>query len=147
MENAGAKILSVGNTITAVGNLTERTDIVTAPYPAFPTDLQPQMAALLAAAFGGKITEGVWHNRFGYLDELSKFGVRSLRGDGYAEIFKSKIIPSNAKAPDLRGGAALLLCALCADGESIIENSEIIKRGYGNITEKLRQVGADIRES
>ena len=146
LQSAGAKFLSVGDTITATGNLTERADIVTAPYPAFPTDLQPQTAALLAACFGGKITEGVWHNRFGYLDELSKFGVRFLRGDGYAEIFKSEFNPANATAPDLRGGAALLLCALSADGESVIENSEIIKRGYGNITEKLRRVGADIRE-
>ena len=132
--------------VTTSGALTARADIVTAPYPAFPTDLQPQTAPLLATCCGGKITEGVWRNRFGYLDELSKFGVRFLRGDGYAEILKSTITPSKAKAPDLRGGAALLLCALSADGESVIENSEIIKRGYGNITEKLRRVGADIEE-
>ena len=146
LKKAGAKIDSVGELITAIGPPTEHIDIVTAPYPAFPTDLQPQTAALLAATCGGKITEGVWHNRFGYLNELSKFGVNYFGGDGCVEVLKSKITPANAKAPDLRGGAALLLCALCADGKSVIESSEIIKRGYGNITKKLRLVGADIEE-
>lgn len=146
LKKSGAKIKSEGGYMIPEGNLAYYADIVTAPYPAFPTDLQPQTAALLAVASGGRITEGVWHNRFGYLDELSKFGVCSIRGDGYAEIIKSKINPANATSPDLRGGAALLMCALYADGESVIEKSEIIKRGYGNITEKLRRIGADIKE-
>ena len=69
-----------------------------------------------------------------------------MRGDGYAEIMRSSIHSATATAPDLRGGAALLMCALFADGESVIENSEIIKRGYGNVVSKLLQVGADIKE-
>ncbi len=146
LEKAGAKIKSSESTILPEGQPTNYADIVTAPYPAFPTDLQPQTAALLAASSGGRITEGVWHNRFGYLDELSKFGVRVLRGDGYAEIMKSKIRSANATSPDLRGGVALLMCALSAQGESVIENSEIIKRGYGQIVSKLLRVGADIKE-
>lgn len=128
------------------GNITEEVNIETAPYPAFPTDLQPLMAPLLAVSLGGTIREGVWKNRFGYLDELSKFGVLFECGNGFTKIKKSVIRPAKAKAPDLRGGAALILAALYADGKSEIENSGFIKRGYSDIVNKLRIVGADIEE-
>ncbi len=121
-------------------------EVTTAPYPFFPTDLQPQIAPLLAAFHGGRINEGVWQGRFGYLTELEKFGVRYECSCASARIYKSKIHSACASAPDLRGGAALLMCALFAEGESIIENSRIIKRGYGDIVRKLSLVGADIKE-
>lgn len=127
------------------GSLCEPVNIETAPYPAFPTDLQPLMAPLLATSFGGVIKENVWKRRFGYLDELMKFGIDFKRMDGCAQIKVSKFKAATAVAPDLRGGAALMLAALYADGESIIDNAELIKRGYSDIINKLRAVGADIR--
>ena len=133
-------------TILFSGRITDPMNIVTAPYPGFPTDLQPQMAPLMAVCEGGRISEGVWRNRFGYLLELSKFGVEFESYDGCAVIKKSKIVPSRATATDLRGGAALLIAALCAQGDSIIDGTDIIKRGYADILPKLRNVGAEIEE-
>lgn len=144
--HSGAVIEFDDSSITLSGCLTDPLNIETAPYPAFPTDLQPQIAPLLAVSHGGVITEGVWKNRFGYLRELRNFGIDYECKDGFAEIKKSVIRPAKAVAPDLRGGAALILAALYANGESIIENTELIKRGYGNIVNKLRSVGADIKE-
>ena len=131
--------------VTVSGSICEAVNIETAPYPAFPSDLQPLMAPLLAASSGGLIKETVWKRRFGYLDELIKFGIDFNSMDGYAEIKHSKIKAASAKAPDLRGGAALVLAALYADGESIIDNAELINRGYSDIINKLSAVGADIR--
>ena len=132
--------------IKAFGKSIDYTEIITEPYPGFPTDLQPIAAPLLAFGGGGRIYERVWHGRFGYLEELSNFGVKYKRYDGYADIYKSKIKPARARATDLRGGAALLISALSAEGESIIDSSEIIMRGYENIIEKLSALGADIKE-
>ena len=143
---SGAVIEYDYDSITVSGELCEAANIVTAPYPAFPTDLQPQTAPLLAAFCGGKITEGVWHNRFGYLKELSKFGVDYELGAGCANIKKSKICAANASSPDLRGGVALVLCALRASGQSIIDEIDLIKRGYSDIVNKLQRIGADIKE-
>jgi UDP-N-acetylglucosamine enolpyruvyl transferase len=133
------------DSVTVSGSICEAVNIETAPYPAFPSDLQPLMAPLLAASSGGVIKETVWKRRFGYLDELIKFGIDFSSMDGYAEIKHSKIKAASARAPDLRGGAALVLAALYADGESIIDNAELINRGYSDIINKLSAVGADIR--
>ena len=127
-------------------SLTEYIEIETAPYPGFPTDLQPLMAPLLANSCGGVIREGVWHARFGYLSELSGFGVKYELSSDAAAIFPSRLVCAKATATDLRGGAALLVAALVASGESIIESSETVGRGYENIAKKLRAVGADIIE-
>lgn len=144
--SAGVSAQYHGNAITLSGPLEKELDIITSPYPGFPTDLQPQMAPLLAASCGGKITEKVWINRFGYLAELKKFGVEYDLGDGFAIIKKSKIHSANATVPDLRGGAALIMAAVFSDGESVIGNAELIKRGYGNIVGKLRSIGVEIEE-
>ncbi len=146
LRGSGVSFSEEADFIIARGCPDKYINIETAPYPYFPTDLQPQTAPILAAFYGGTIREGVWRNRFGYLDELRKFGVQYERYDGYAKIYKSDLHPSIAVAPDLRGGAALLMCALFAEGESVIENSELIKRGYGDILNKLSLVGADIKE-
>ena len=143
---SGAVIEYDGASVTVNGKITGSPNIITAPYPAFPTDLQPVVAPLLAAFCGGRITEGVWYNRFGYLSELAKFGVRYELGCRYAEIKKSTFNNARATAPDLRGGAALLISALKAEGESIIDSAELIKRGYSDIVSKLLSVGADIKE-
>ena len=143
---AGAKIDFVDGRATVGGALFDFVDIYTEPYPGFPTDLQPQAAPLLAAFCGGRITENVWKGRFGYLKELEKFGIRYDRCECGAIIRPSSIRPAIADAPDLRGGAALIMAALFARGESVITSSEIIKRGYSDIVAKLRSVGADIEE-
>ncbi len=146
LRSAGVDFLFNGGGVRARGSPTSFFQITTAPYPGFPTDLQPQMAPIMAAFFGGCITERVWRGRFGYLAELSKFGVKYELCSFGALIRHSDIHFANANAPDLRGGAALMMCALLAEGESIIDSAEIIKRGYSDIATKLRLLGADIKE-
>lgn len=119
--------------------------ITTAPYPAFPTDLQPIFAPLMAVLAGGDITDTVWRERFGYLDSLSTFGVLSQRDGNRARIFKSKIHSGKTAAPDLRGGMACLMTALAAKGRSEIYSLDTILRGYENLEKKLRALGADIK--
>ena len=146
LVDAGASLSFDGDTVTADGALDTPALITAAPHPAFATDLQPQSAPLLATFCGGSITDTVWHSRFGYLAELSKHGLKYERTDNTALIKPSHLHPANTVAPDLRGGAALLIAALVAKGESRIDSAEIIKRGYENVINKLRQVGADIYE-
>jgi len=144
--DGGASVVTGEGFVRAFGKLDKFVSIVTAPHPAFPTDLQPIIAPLLALSAGGRITEGVWHSRFGYLDELRAFGVKYELEGSSALIKPSHITPAIATSPDLRGGAALLIAALAADGESRIDNAEIIGRGYENIVGKLCSVGAQITE-
>lgn len=119
--------------------------LTASPYPGFPTDLQPIIAPLLAQQYGGEITDTVWRTRFGYLNALSAFGVKSAVDDNRAVIFKSKIYNGSVTAPDLRGGMACLMCALSATGQSEIRSAEIILRGYEKLEEKLCALGADIK--
>lgn len=119
--------------------------LTTAPYPAFPTDLQPIFAPLMAVISGGEIIDTVWRERFGYLDSLSHFGILSQREDNRARIFRSKIHSGKTVAPDLRGGMACLMTALAAEGQSEIDSLEIILRGYENLEKKLRTLGAEIK--
>lgn len=146
-ENAGATVSKSENGFSLGGAISEFVSIVTGPHPDFPTDLQPQCAPLLASFYGGMITEKVWHNRFGYLAELEKFGVKYEICQNSAIIRPSCFHAADARAPDLRGGAAILMCALASSGESVIDSAEIIKRGYSDIVKKLRSIGADIYES
>ena len=146
LVNSGAIVEHDLASVTVSGSLTELMNITTAPYPAFPTDLQPLASPLRARFCGGTITEGVWHNRFGYLGELSKFGVEYESFDGYSVVKPSKFRSATATSPDLRGGMALVLAALSVEGESVIYASELIKRGYADIVGKLRKIGADITE-
>lgn len=146
VANLGAVVEMSENQAKISGRVEDWCEIATSPYPGFPTDLQPIFTPMLAVGKGGKITENVWLNRFSYLAELSKFGIRSSVKGSEATVFKSKITPASAAAPDLRGGAAMIICALVADGKSTILGSEIIKRGYSDIVNKLRSLGADIIE-
>ncbi len=147
LRSAGASFRFCGSCVHPYGEIADFVNIVTEPYPGFPTDLQPQMAPLLARFFGGRITEKVWKGRFGYLAELEKFGIVYEICDSGAVIRPSTLHSASATAPDLRGGAALLMCALTANGESVIDSAEIIKRGYSDIVNKLRSIGADITEN
>lgn len=120
-------------------------DIVTAPYPAFPTDLHPQFSALLCYCDGGgSVIEGVFPNRFAYAVELEKLGARLNRVDNKIIIEKSLLHGATLDATDLRAGAALVVAALGATGKSTINNVNYIVRGYERLVSKLASVGADI---
>lgn len=122
-------------------------NVKTLPHPGFPTDLQPQMATLLSIAEGtSTIIEGVWDNRFQYVDELKKTGAR-ITIDGRIATVEGveKLVGTHVKATDLRAGAALVLAGLKADsGVMVIDNVKYIDRGYEAIESKLRALGADI---
>ena len=142
----GAKICVDDSAATAVIREKTKSFLVNAtPYPGFPTDLQPIMAALMAANSGGKIIDDVWQTRFGYLGALSSFGVQYDRFCNCANIYPSNIRCGKAVAPDLRGGMACLLTALNAEGQSEIYSAEIILRGYENLEKKLRALGAEVQ--
>lgn len=118
--------------------------LTAAPYPAFPTDLQPIAAVLLASHSGGRIKDEVFPERFGYLDRLLTFGMKYKLSEGEAYIYPSSFNYSKAYAPDLRGGAACLLCALAASGVSEIYSPEIILRGYECLYEKISSLGGAV---
>lgn len=137
------------------GTVTIRSDGVFKPvqiqadvYPGFPTDMHPQFAVLLTAAEGvSKVTEKVWPRRFAYLDELSKMGARFVHGDLSPDVTflgSQKLSGAAVRATDLRAGAALVIAALMADGETDIFCPENIERGYDDLIGKLRSLGADI---
>lgn len=120
--------------------------IRTEPYPGFPTDLHPQFAAMMCRSGGGcEIEETLFESRYKYIEELKKTG-------GNIEVFQKKAIikgvpklyGAHMKAPDLRGGAALVTAALCAGGESVIDNTQYIQRGYCGFDETIRSLGGDI---
>ncbi len=146
LSRLGAAVEYSDGAFRLSGRATDFAKIKTAPYPQFPTDLAPVIAPVLALGGGGMIYEGVWHNRFGYLSSLAEYGVKYFAGDGFAYIEHSSVRPAHTVAADLRGGMAQLLLALSASGESVIECSETVKRGYSRLTEKLRALGADITE-
>jgi len=124
-----------------------RTHIKTMPYPGFPTDMQPQISTVLCLAEGtSTVTEGVWDNRFKYVDELAKMG-SSIRVDGRTAIIEGVPYLTGApiKASDLRAGAALVIAGLAAHGRTVIEGVNYIERGYEKMTQKLSALGADIK--
>ena len=121
-------------------------NVKTLPHPGFPTDLQPQMATLLSIAEGtSTMIEGVWDNRFQYVDELKKTGAK-IQVEGRTATIEGvdKLVGAEVSATDLRAGAALVLAALRAEGETSISNVKYIDRGYEAIEEKLTALGADI---
>jgi UDP-N-acetylglucosamine 1-carboxyvinyltransferase len=122
-------------------------DIQTLPYPGFPTDMQAQFMAMLALANGNSIiTENVFENRFMFADELMRMGA-DVRIEGHHALVKG--VPSLSGAPvrstDLRGGAALVLAALAAEGETRVGDIFHIDRGYDRFCDKLAALGADVR--
>ena len=142
LTDSGISVTQNGNDVTAYGAPSCPIRVKTAPHPGFPTDLQPQTAPLMAKYFGGIIDECVWQNRFSYLDTLNAFGVHSCKNDSRAIVLPSDLRRGKCDAPDLRGGAAALMCALSAEGDSEIGKYEIIKRGYDSLAAKLNSLGA-----
>lgn len=123
------------------------TNIKTEPYPGFPTDMQPQMAALLVLADGqSNISEQVWDSRFRYVEELRKMGAQiNTTRDGAIIFGVPGLHGADVQSCDLRAGAAMIIAGLAAQGTTQITDIQHIERGYSHIVEKLRGIGADIR--
>lgn len=124
-------------------------DIKTLPFPGFPTDMQAPFSSLLSVSHGTSIvTETVFENRFLHINELNRMGAK-IKIDGRTSVIEGvkNLTGAHVNAMDLRGGAALVLAGLVANGETRICGVEHIKRGYENIDEKLRSLGADIELS
>lgn len=155
LESISDKIIKIGasveeydDSIRVIGSQEiNKINIKTLPHPGFPTDMQPQIATLLSIASGTSvITEGVWDNRFRYVDELRRLGA-NVQVDGKVAVIEGveflKAAP--VMATDLRAGAAMLIAGLVAKGTTEIENIYHIERGYEDIVLKLQNLGADIK--
>ena len=133
--------------VDATGGI-KRCNIKTMPHPGFPTDMQPQAVALLSVAEGTSIVnEAVWESRFQYVDQLLKLGAQISVNGRIAIIDGVKsLTAADVEATDLRAGAAMIIAALCADGESTISSIKYIERGYDKVVEKFKGLGADIEK-
>ncbi len=128
-------------------NKLRRTNVKTLPYPGFPTDMQPQITAVLSLAEGTSlVTEGVWVSRYRYVDELRRMGA-NIQVDEKTAVVDGvdHLTGASIQAYDLRAGAAMVIAALAAQGQSEITGVHYIERGYEDIISKLRALGADIR--
>jgi len=148
LSEAGRRLSVAGRTlrIEAEGPLRAMPPIRTMPYPGFPTDAQPQMMACACLARGSTVfIENIFENRFRHVDELSRFGA-NIHISGKAALVQGveTLRGADARCTDLRGGAALVIAALAAEGESSIGEIHHIDRGYERIEDRLTQLGADI---
>ena len=156
MDSFSAKLIEIGInieegddyiTVDATNAQFKATSIRTMAYPGFPTDLQPQMAALLSVCEGtSMITENVWEKRYQYIDELKKLGAK-ITVEGRVAIIEGvkELSGANVEATDLRAGAAMIIAALNARGETVIGEVKYIDRGYEEVENKFLALGADIR--
>ena len=125
----------------------QKANVKTMPYPGFPTDMQPQITTVLCLAEGTSlVTESVWNNRYRYVDELKRMGA-SIQVDDKTAVVEGvdHLTGAPIQACDLRAGAALVIAALAAKGESEISCVQYIERGYEDIVTKLQGLGASIR--
>jgi UDP-N-acetylglucosamine 1-carboxyvinyltransferase len=149
LEEAGARVDLIGHDAVRVrseGNL-RAADISTEEYPGFPTDMQAQYMALATQADGvSQVKENIFENRFMHVQELVRMGA-NIKVDGNTAIVRgaTKLSAAAVMCSDLRASASLVLAALVADGESILDRVYHMDRGYERIEEKLRGVGAQIR--
>ena len=156
LELLSAKIIEMGANVEEIDGDTIRVSmnerpnkisIKTLPYPGFPTDLQPQMGVAMAIADGtSMITESIWDSRFQYTEELNKMGAK-ITAQGKVAVFEGveKLVGAPVYATDLRAGAALIIAGVLAEGTTSIYDIHHIDRGYENIEEKFRALGANIK--
>jgi len=149
LESAGAKIDTTASTITLdmQGRRPTAVNVHTAPHPAFPTDMQAQFTALNTIADGvGTITETIFENRFMHALELQRMGA-DIKIEGHTAIVRGRerLRAAPVMATDLRASASLVIAALAAEGETVVDRIYHIDRGYECIEEKLSQLGAIIR--
>jgi UDP-N-acetylglucosamine 1-carboxyvinyltransferase len=131
----------------SLGSRPNEVDLVTLPYPGFPTDLQPQMMAFLAGADGTSIvTENVFESRFMFVDELNRMGA-DIRTEGHHAVIRGveRLSAAPVRALDIRAGAAMVIAALAADGVTEIEDMYHVDRGYQDFEAKLSLLGAAAR--
>ena len=143
----GAEVQENDDSVRVVANRRLRaTQVKTRVYPGFPTDMQPQIATVLALSRGtSTVTESIFENRFRYVGELRKMGANiSVEGNVAVIEGVEGMAGAALEAPDLRAGAALTIAALAAKGESSIRQIEYIERGYEDFEGKLRELGANI---
>ena len=154
LESITAKMIECGVEITEYDDAVrvksngefKKCNLKTMPHPGFPTDMQPQMAVLLSIAKGTSVvSEGVWDNRFKYLDQLMRMGA-NVQVDGTIAVIQGvpELTGAPVRADDLRAGAAMIIAGLAASGITEIEDIIYIDRGYEDYVEKLRNLGADI---
>ncbi len=149
LRKLGIKVESKGDFLYVERELDKELkpiNISTSPYPGYPTDLQPQIVALLTQARGKSLVkERIYPERFGYVGELIKMGAEIEVGHGFAKIEgKRKLRGAPLISPDIRAGAAMILAGLVAEGKSKIYGIKHIKRGYEKIVYKLKSLGAKI---
>ena len=152
MEGASAKLMEMGciveeydDAIRVIGRKPLKpTRVKTAPYPGFPTDMQPQIAVTLALADGtSMVTESIFENRFKYVDELARMGANiKVEGNRAVVMGVEKYTGARVCAPDLRAGAALVIAGLVAEGITIVDDIHYIQRGYERFEEKMQGLGA-----
>ena len=157
LEAISAKLIEIGATVEEYDDAVRviggeqrlgSTHVKTLPYPGFPTDMQPQIATLLALSEGTSIvTESIFENRFKYVDELARMGAKMVV-EGNTAIIEGVegFTGAQVSAPDLRAGAALVMAGLVADGITTVDQIEYIERGYEVFEEKLRGIGAVIEK-
>ncbi len=148
LKEAGVKVIEDVDGIRVIGeNRPRAVDIKTLPYPGFPTDMQAQFMAMLTISSGtSMVTETVFENRFMHVDELRRMGAK-IKIDGRTSVVEGqeKLTGCQVKATDLRAGAAIVLAALVAEGETQVGYIHHIDRGYDNLVQKLVSLGADIK--
>jgi UDP-N-acetylglucosamine 1-carboxyvinyltransferase len=149
LTEIGATVEEYDDAVRVIGSRDKRlgpTQIITQPYPGFPTDMQPQMAVTLALSEGTSvITENIFENRFKYTDELTRMGA-NIKVEGNMAIITGveSYSGANVVAPDLRAGAALVIAGLAAEGFTVVEDIKYIQRGYERFEEKLQALGGKI---
>lgn len=152
LEAFTAKLLEIGAQVVEFDDMVRvkadrklgNSHVKTLVYPGFLTDMQPQMTTLLAISKGTSIvTESIFENRFKYVDELTRMGA-SIKVEGNTAIIEGveRLTGASLCAPDLRGGVALVMAGLMAEGYTIVENIEFIERGYEKFEYKMQQLGA-----
>ncbi len=155
LESISTKLIECGAIVeefddavrVSLDNRPGKCNIKTMPHPGFPTDMQPQMAVLLALADGTSIiSESIWTNRFRYAEQLNRMGA-NIKADGQLAVVQGveHLKGAPVKADDLRAGAAMIIAGLAAKGTTEIEDILHIDRGYEDVVEKLRGIGADIK--
>jgi UDP-N-acetylglucosamine 1-carboxyvinyltransferase len=148
LQKAGATIATEGRTVTISrnGKPLTGTDIMTMPYPGFPTDLQAQFMTMLTLCEGaGMVTETIFENRFMHVPELGRMGADITVHHGSALVRGVRALKgAEVMATDLRASVALVLAGLVAEGETVVNRIYHLDRGYENIVKKLGQCGAQI---
>lgn len=156
LEAISVKLVEIGATVEEFDDAVRvtcdhrlsHTQIKTLPYPGFPTDMQPQIATLLALSAGtSTVTESIFENRFKYVDELSRMGA-AIKVEGNVAIIEGveHLTSASISAPDLRAGAALVVAGLVADGYTTIDSIHFIERGYECFEKKMTALGASMEK-